>query len=94
MRQPVWRRARYALLSDLPGAEARALPVFNRQAVAFAVLAATAINCEIRETSIFSRKNYFYPDSPGRDIRYRRSISRLRSMGGLRFLRLMRRVLR
>ena len=23
-----------------------------------------AIHCEIRETSVFSRKNYFYPDSP------------------------------
>ncbi len=44
----------------LPGA----LPVLNRKAVEFAVLAAKAINCEIRETSIFSRKNYFYPDSP------------------------------
>src|SRR6195952_4860805 len=44
----------------LPGA----LPVLNRQAVEFAVLAAKAIHCEIRETSIFSRKNYFYPDSP------------------------------
>jgi aspartyl-tRNA(Asn)/glutamyl-tRNA(Gln) amidotransferase subunit B len=44
----------------LPGA----LPVLNRQAVDFAVLAAKAIGCEIRETSIFSRKNYFYPDSP------------------------------
>ena len=44
----------------LPGA----LPVLNRQAVEFAVLAAKAINCEIRETSVFSRKNYFYPDSP------------------------------
>ncbi len=44
----------------LPGA----LPVLNRQAVEFAVLAARAIGCEIRETSIFSRKNYFYPDSP------------------------------
>src|ERR1700729_3716090 len=32
--------------------------------VEVAVLAAKAINCEIRETSIFSRKNYFYPDSP------------------------------
>src|SRR5882757_2930057 len=31
---------------------------------ALAVLAAKAIGCEIRETSIFSRKNYFYPDSP------------------------------
>ena len=44
----------------LPGA----LPVLNRQAVEFAVLAAKAIGCEIRETSIFARKNYFYPDSP------------------------------
>src|SRR5450756_658937 len=44
----------------LPGA----LPVLNRKAVEFAVLAARAIHCEIRETSIFSRKNYFYPDSP------------------------------
>ena len=44
----------------LPGA----LPVLNKQAVEFAVLAAKAIGCEIRETSIFSRKNYFCPDSP------------------------------
>jgi aspartyl-tRNA(Asn)/glutamyl-tRNA(Gln) amidotransferase subunit B len=44
----------------LPGA----LPVLNRQAVEFAVLAAKAIGCEIRETSVFARKNYFYPDSP------------------------------
>jgi aspartyl-tRNA(Asn)/glutamyl-tRNA(Gln) amidotransferase subunit B len=44
----------------LPGA----LPVLNKQAVEFAVLAAKAIGCEIRETSVFSRKNYFYPDSP------------------------------
>ena len=44
----------------LPGA----LPVLNRKAVEYAVLAAKAINCEIRETSIFARKNYFYPDSP------------------------------
>ncbi len=44
----------------LPGA----LPVLNRRAVEFAVLAAKAIGCEIRETSVFSRKNYFYPDSP------------------------------
>ena len=44
----------------LPGA----LPVLNLRAVEFAVLAAKAIHCEIRETSIFSRKNYFYPDSP------------------------------
>jgi aspartyl-tRNA(Asn)/glutamyl-tRNA(Gln) amidotransferase subunit B len=44
----------------LPGA----LPVLNRKAVEFAVLAAMALNCEIYETSIFARKNYFYPDLP------------------------------
>jgi len=44
----------------LPGA----LPVLNKHAVEFAVLASKAINCVINETSIFSRKNYFYPDSP------------------------------
>src|SRR6202166_2541588 len=44
----------------LPGA----LPVLNRKAVKFAVLAAMALNCRINETSIFARKNYFYPDLP------------------------------
>jgi aspartyl-tRNA(Asn)/glutamyl-tRNA(Gln) amidotransferase subunit B len=44
----------------LPGA----LPVLNRKAVEFAALAAMALNSEIREVSIFARKNYFYPDLP------------------------------
>src|SRR5438874_7443098 len=44
----------------LPGA----LPVLNRKAVEYAVRAAMALNCEIREVSIFARKNYFYPDLP------------------------------
>src|SRR5712672_4243281 len=44
----------------LPGA----LPVLNRKAVEYATLAAMALNCQIRETSIFARKNYFYPDLP------------------------------
>jgi aspartyl-tRNA(Asn)/glutamyl-tRNA(Gln) amidotransferase subunit B len=44
----------------LPGA----LPVLNRQAVEFATLASLAINCQVRERSIFARKNYFYPDLP------------------------------
>jgi len=44
----------------LPGA----LPVLNRRAVEFATLAAMALNCRINETSIFARKNYFYPDLP------------------------------
>src|SRR3954471_13020567 len=44
----------------LPGA----LPVLNRKAVEFAALAAMALGCEVRETSVFARKNYFYPDLP------------------------------
>src|SRR5580692_8892809 len=44
----------------LPGA----LPVLNSKAVEFATLAALAINCQVRERSIFARKNYFYPDLP------------------------------
>ncbi len=44
----------------LPGA----LPVLNGRAVEFATRAAMAINAEIRETSVFARKNYFYPDLP------------------------------
>jgi aspartyl-tRNA(Asn)/glutamyl-tRNA(Gln) amidotransferase subunit B len=44
----------------LPGS----LPVLNAKAVEFATLASLAINCEVRERSIFARKNYFYPDLP------------------------------
>jgi aspartyl-tRNA(Asn)/glutamyl-tRNA(Gln) amidotransferase subunit B len=44
----------------LPGA----LPVLNRKAVEFAVLAAMALNCRVNQSSIFARKNYFYPDLP------------------------------
>jgi aspartyl-tRNA(Asn)/glutamyl-tRNA(Gln) amidotransferase subunit B len=44
----------------MPGA----LPVLNRQAVAFAVKASQALNLHVNETSIFARKNYFYPDLP------------------------------
>jgi aspartyl-tRNA(Asn)/glutamyl-tRNA(Gln) amidotransferase subunit B len=44
----------------MPGA----LPVLNRKAVEFAALAAMALNCRINQTSIFARKNYFYPDLP------------------------------
>jgi aspartyl-tRNA(Asn)/glutamyl-tRNA(Gln) amidotransferase subunit B len=44
----------------LPGA----LPVLGREAVALAVSAALALGCRVAETSIFARKNYFYPDLP------------------------------
>jgi aspartyl-tRNA(Asn)/glutamyl-tRNA(Gln) amidotransferase subunit B len=44
----------------MPGA----LPVLSRHAVELAVQASLALNCEVRGTSIFARKNYFYPDLP------------------------------
>ncbi len=44
----------------LPGA----LPVLNRRAVEFALRAALALECDIQTTSVFARKNYFYPDLP------------------------------
>jgi aspartyl-tRNA(Asn)/glutamyl-tRNA(Gln) amidotransferase subunit B len=44
----------------LPGA----LPVISREAVSLALRAALATDCTVHETSIFSRKNYFYPDLP------------------------------
>lgn len=44
----------------LPGA----LPVLNSRAVEFATMASLALNCTVRQRSIFARKNYFYPDLP------------------------------
>src|SRR5689334_11710339 len=44
----------------MPGA----LPALNRAAVDYAVKASLALGCTIHETSIFARKNYFYPDLP------------------------------
>ena len=44
----------------LPGA----LPVLNRRVVDLAARAALALGLEVQETSIFARKNYFYPDLP------------------------------
>jgi len=44
----------------LPGA----LPVLNRHAVTLALRAALALGCRVNETSVFERKNYFYPDLP------------------------------
>jgi aspartyl-tRNA(Asn)/glutamyl-tRNA(Gln) amidotransferase subunit B len=44
----------------MPGA----LPVLNAKAVELATRAAIALNCEVHTTSVFARKNYFYPDSP------------------------------
>ena len=44
----------------LPGA----LPVLNGRAVDLAVLAALALGCRVHPSSVFARKNYFYPDLP------------------------------
>ncbi|HTE47535.1 MAG TPA: Asp-tRNA(Asn)/Glu-tRNA(Gln) amidotransferase subunit GatB [Gemmatimonadaceae bacterium] len=44
----------------LPGA----LPVLNARAVDLAVRTALALGCEVQTTSVFARKNYFYPDLP------------------------------
>ena len=40
------------------------LPVMNHAAVDLAIRASLALGCRINETSIFARKNYFYPDLP------------------------------
>ena len=40
------------------------LPVMNKQAVEYAVLAAMALNCEIAEHTKWDRKSYYYPDLP------------------------------
>jgi aspartyl-tRNA(Asn)/glutamyl-tRNA(Gln) amidotransferase subunit B len=44
----------------LPGA----LPIPNRRAVELTIKLGHALGCEIAPRAIFSRKNYFYPDSP------------------------------
>ncbi|GAP20450.1 glutamyl-tRNA amidotransferase [Leptolinea tardivitalis] len=40
------------------------LPVVNRQAVEYAMRVGLALGCTINNTSLFDRKNYFYPDLP------------------------------
>jgi aspartyl-tRNA(Asn)/glutamyl-tRNA(Gln) amidotransferase subunit B len=44
----------------LPGS----LPVLNERAVEYALRVAEALNLKVPERSVFSRKNYFYPDMP------------------------------
>ena len=44
----------------LPGS----LPILNKKAVEFAIMISKALNCKIPEITVFSRKNYFYPDLP------------------------------
>lgn len=42
----------------LPGS----LPVVNEQAVSYSISLGLALGCEISPSSVFARKNYFYPD--------------------------------
>jgi aspartyl-tRNA(Asn)/glutamyl-tRNA(Gln) amidotransferase subunit B len=44
----------------LPGA----LPVMNAEALRLAITAGVALECTVQTSSIFARKNYFYPDLP------------------------------
>jgi aspartyl-tRNA(Asn)/glutamyl-tRNA(Gln) amidotransferase subunit B len=74
-----------------------ALPVLNRQAVDYAVMAALALGCEVQRESIFAPNNYFNPDLPkGYQIsQYERPLAlgggvRLTASGGPRFIRLTR----
>ncbi|MCD6533349.1 MAG: Asp-tRNA(Asn)/Glu-tRNA(Gln) amidotransferase subunit GatB [Deltaproteobacteria bacterium] len=46
--------------TGMPGA----LPVLSRKVVDFAIRAGLATACEITPSSVFARKNYFYPDLP------------------------------
>jgi aspartyl-tRNA(Asn)/glutamyl-tRNA(Gln) amidotransferase subunit B len=77
----------------LPGA----LPVLSKDAVTLAIRAALATGCTVHETSIFARKNYFYPDLPkGYQIsQYERPLSthghvEIPAEGGFRQVRLAR----
>jgi aspartyl-tRNA(Asn)/glutamyl-tRNA(Gln) amidotransferase subunit B len=40
------------------------LPVLNKTAVEYSIKTGLALGCQIRNKSIFARKNYFYPDLP------------------------------
>jgi aspartyl-tRNA(Asn)/glutamyl-tRNA(Gln) amidotransferase subunit B len=48
------------ICSGMPGV----LPVVNQQAIEYALRVALALECQISHTSLFARKNYFYPDLP------------------------------
>jgi aspartyl-tRNA(Asn)/glutamyl-tRNA(Gln) amidotransferase subunit B len=53
-------RAVCPVCAGMPGV----LPVVNKRAVEYALRVALALECEVTHTSLFVRKNYFYPDLP------------------------------
>jgi aspartyl-tRNA(Asn)/glutamyl-tRNA(Gln) amidotransferase subunit B len=73
------------------------LPAVNREMVTLAMRVALATGCAIQETSVFARKNYFYPDLPkGYQIsQYDRPLAtrgavEIRANGGSKTVRLNR----
>ncbi|MBM7118505.1 Asp-tRNA(Asn)/Glu-tRNA(Gln) amidotransferase subunit GatB [Archangium primigenium] len=40
------------------------LPVLNQRVVEYAIRVGLALGCTVKKTSVWSRKNYFYPDMP------------------------------
>ncbi|HVK62520.1 MAG TPA: Asp-tRNA(Asn)/Glu-tRNA(Gln) amidotransferase subunit GatB, partial [Bdellovibrionales bacterium] len=48
------------ICTAMPGS----LPVINERAVEYSIRAGLALNSKIRNTSVFARKQYFYPDLP------------------------------
>ena len=53
-------RAVCPVCAGMPGV----LPVINQRAVEYGLRVALALECEVQPTSLFARKNYFYPDLP------------------------------
>ncbi|MEM7646537.1 MAG: Asp-tRNA(Asn)/Glu-tRNA(Gln) amidotransferase GatCAB subunit B, partial [Pseudomonadota bacterium] len=49
-----------SICAGMPGT----LPSLNREAVDLAIKTGLVLNCEIQKHSVFSRKQYFYPDMP------------------------------
>ncbi len=49
-----------AVCAGMPGT----LPVLNEQAVELSLKTALVLNCDVQKTSVFARKQYFYPDMP------------------------------
>lgn len=51
-------------INEVDTAMPGALPVLNKKSVEYSVKMGLALGCEIRKKSVFSRKQYFYPDLP------------------------------